>query len=108
MIAKTQGVAQALEALGRMDNSLERLSARDDSPARMAEGIGETLSNAIAELDQSQKAADAGALKLLAGEPVDLHQVMLQMEESFISLNLALQVRNRVIEAYQEIQRMQI
>ncbi len=108
MINKTQGIAQALEAMGRLDNGLERSSSRDTSPARMAEGIGETLGKAIAELDQSQKAADAGALKLLAGEPVDLHQVMLQMEESFIGLNLALQVRNRVIEAYQEIQRMQI
>ncbi len=47
-------------------------------------------------------------MKLLAGEPVDLHQVMLQMEESFVNLNLALQVRNKIIEAYQEIQRMQI
>ena len=46
--------------------------------------------------------------QLAAGEPVELHDVMIAMEEADLSLRLALQVRNKLVEAYQEIQRMQV
>jgi flagellar hook-basal body complex protein FliE len=70
--------------------------------------MGRLFTQALDNLDKGQKATDANINGLVAGEPVDLHHVMLQMEESMVKLNLALQVRNKVIEAYQEVQRMQI
>jgi flagellar hook-basal body complex protein FliE len=39
---------------------------------------------------------------------VNLHQVMLHLEESRIGLQLLLQVRNRVLEAYQDVMKMQV
>ena len=46
--------------------------------------------------------------KLAAGEDVDLHQVMLSMQEADIAFQLALQTRNKLVDAYQEIMRMQV
>jgi flagellar hook-basal body complex protein FliE len=66
------------------------------------------LARTLDQLNTTQQAADAGAAQLAAGAPVDLHQVMIQMEQANLSLGLALQVRNKLIEAYQEISRMPI
>jgi flagellar hook-basal body complex protein FliE len=45
---------------------------------------------------------------LVKGEDVDIHEVMLSTEEAKMSLELAVQIRNKIVEAYQEINRMQI
>lgn len=52
--------------------------------------------------------ADLQVRKLAAGETDNLHQVMVAMEEAKMGFQLALQVRNRVLEAYQDVLRMQI
>ncbi len=97
-----------MDQLRGLDQTISKRTSIGGSAESMAEGIGQVLENAVRDLDKSQKSADTGIAQLVAGEPVDLHQVMLQMEESMVKLNLALQVRNKVIEAYQEVQRMQI
>ena len=45
---------------------------------------------------------------MLTGKPVDLHQVMIAAEQAGLALQLTVQVRNKIIEAYQEISRMQV
>ncbi|MBI1293867.1 flagellar hook-basal body complex protein FliE [bacterium] len=99
---------QTANKIGEMDGKLQRRTPFNESVGDVAASMEQALTKAIAQLDQTQKTADADITKLVAGEPVDLHQVMLQMEESMLKLNLALQVRNKVIEAYQEIQRLQV
>jgi len=91
-----------------LERTIGKRSPLGGSAENVAEGIGKALETAVRNLDKSQKTADAGIAQLVAGEPVDLHQVMLQMEESMVKLNLALQVRNKVVEAYQEVHRMQL
>lgn len=98
------GMNSALNRLAATDNAL----GKGEGAGKTAEGMSEMLNGAIDALDESQKAADQGVADLVAGEPVELHQVMLEVEQSIIKMNLALQVRNKVIEAYQEIQRMQV
>ncbi len=46
--------------------------------------------------------------KLAGGEPVELHDVMISLETARIGVQTMIQVRNRMIEAYQELMRMQI
>ena len=46
--------------------------------------------------------------KLITGEVEDLHQVMIAAQKASITLDLTIQVRNKVVEAYQEIMRMQM
>ncbi|HWO96945.1 MAG TPA: flagellar hook-basal body complex protein FliE [Bacillus sp. (in: firmicutes)] len=62
----------------------------------------------INELNQSQAASDAAAEKLVKGEPIDLHQVMIASQKASIMLQTAIEVRNKAIEAYQETMRMQV
>ena len=60
------------------------------------------------ELDQTLKESQESTLRLLAGEDIDIHSVVIAQERAALELSLAIQVRNKVIEAYQEIMRMQV
>ncbi|MEH7222554.1 flagellar hook-basal body complex protein FliE [Bacillus sp. JJ1566] len=66
------------------------------------------LKNAINNVNESQKTSDIMTEKLVKGENVDLHQVMIASQKASVSLQATLQIRNKVIEAYQEIMRMQV
>ncbi len=99
---------QAANQIGSMDGKLQQRATPKENVTQVADSMGQMVSQAIEKLDQGQKATDLSINQLVAGEPVDLHHVMLQMEESMVNMNLALQVRNKIIEAYQEVQRMQV
>jgi flagellar hook-basal body complex protein FliE len=66
------------------------------------------LANAISETNKSQVAADRAIEKLSSGEEKNIHEAMITMEKADISLRLMVQMRNKVVEAYQEIMRMQV
>ena len=72
------------------------------------ESFSSVLSQALQDVNQVHLAADAGAQKLVAGEEVDIHSVMIGMEKANVAFGLTLQVRNKLVEAYQEIMRMQV
>lgn len=52
--------------------------------------------------------ADLAVRQLAAGQPVSLHDVMIKLEQAKLSFQLLAQVRNRVLEAYQEVMRTQV
>ncbi len=66
------------------------------------------LSDAFGSLNTQLNAADATMADFASGGSADLHTVMLEMEEASISLKLGVQVRDKLIEAYQEIMRTQV
>ncbi|HHY47668.1 MAG TPA: flagellar hook-basal body complex protein FliE [Firmicutes bacterium] len=70
--------------------------------------FGKLLASAIDSLYGLHREADGLIQGLAAGEVSDLHQVMIAVEKANIALDLALQLRNKAIEAYQEIMRMQV
>lgn len=70
--------------------------------------FNETLNNALEKLNELQVRADQVTLDLLTGEIQDLHQVTVAMQEAKLTMQLAVEVRNRAIEAYQEVSRMQV
>ena len=71
-------------------------------------GFGKALTHAIEGLNQVQNEADDKSVQLAAGNPIDLHEVMLARETASLDFQLALQVRNKLVEAYQDVMRMQI
>ncbi|MEW6275344.1 MAG: flagellar hook-basal body complex protein FliE [Bacillota bacterium] len=73
-----------------------------------AASFGEMLQKALEEINTAQVKADQLQLKFITGEVQDLHQVIIAMEEARLLMSLAVEVRNRVVESYQEISRMQI
>nr|WP_309099346.1 flagellar hook-basal body complex protein FliE [Fredinandcohnia onubensis] len=66
------------------------------------------LKDAINNVNEAQQTSDKMTEKLIKGENVDLHQVMIASEKASVSLQTTLQIRNKVVEAYQEIMRMQV
>jgi flagellar hook-basal body complex protein FliE len=84
--------------------------AVDGTTAGSAPGNGflDSLSDAFGQLNGQLTAADAAAADFAAGGSADLHTVMLQMESASLSLKTAVDVRDKLLEAYQEIMRTQL
>lgn len=66
------------------------------------------LSNAIKEADDAYVTASNDTQALLSGEVDNLAQVMINGTKAELSLNMVIQVRNKVVDAYNEIMRMQV
>ncbi|TMG74310.1 MAG: flagellar hook-basal body complex protein FliE [Betaproteobacteria bacterium] len=79
--------------------------AIDPTPLSSAQDARSLPANAPA---QTFSAADDAVRRLAVGEPVNLHQVMVQLERAKLQFELVLQVRNKLLEAYQDLLRMQI
>lgn len=67
-----------------------------------------TLKEAIAKVNDQQIQSDTMTEKLINGGDVELHEVMIASQKASVTLNATMEVRNKVIEAYQEIMRMSI
>lgn len=79
-----------------------------ERPAAASEAFASAVSSALRTVDSVQKAADTEIRRFLQGEAVDIHQVALAQQHAQLSFELFLQMRNKVVQAYQEIMRMQI
>jgi flagellar hook-basal body complex protein FliE len=73
-----------------------------------ADSFGQLLAGALGALQHSLTEADTMTGALAAGQDVDLHEVVLSLEQADLATQLAVQVRNKLVEAYQEIARMQV
>ena len=70
--------------------------------------FGDALKGAVREVNQLQGEANTSIKHLIAGESRNLHETMIAMEKAGIAFRLMVEVRNKVIEAYNEIMRMQV
>ena len=68
----------------------------------------DTLKEKLDEVNDKQLEAESATEAFVKGENVDIHQVMLATEEAKLSLQMAVQVRNKLVEAYQVLNRMQL
>jgi flagellar hook-basal body complex protein FliE len=93
------GPALGLETVPPADAA--KSSSRADAFARM-------LTNAIADVDQKIQTADAAAQTFAIDDSVPVHQVTFALEQARLSFELMMQVRSRLVDAYQEFSRMQL
>ncbi len=66
------------------------------------------LSNALREVDKYQKEAEMNAQKLASGDQEYLHNTVIAYEKANLALQFTVEIRNRLLEAYQEIMRIQM
>jgi len=66
------------------------------------------LDNLVADVNQKQNAAGQSVAALQSGQTMPLHQAVIAMEEANVSFQLMVEVRNRLLDAYQEVMRMQV
>ena len=77
-------------------------------PENKVEGFGEIFKDALKEVSKAQIESDKMTNQLVTGEVQDVHEVMIASQKASLSLQMTMQVRNKVVEAYQEVMRMQV
>lgn len=106
---------QAIQAATMVQAGVQGAGVAAGGPAAssQAEGVakgdfGQLVSQGLGEVNQQLLASQADLQQLAAGNVQNLHQVMIRLEESRLSFQLLLQVRNRLLEAYQDVLKMQV
>src|SRR6185295_4722336 len=77
-------------------------------PTGDAHPFAGVLKNSIEEVNKLQQKAEAAITALATGEKASLHDTMIAMEQADLSFRRMMQVRNKIVDAYQEIMRMQV
>jgi flagellar hook-basal body complex protein FliE len=93
-------------------SSLRILPAESGAPAFSSaaghgSGFGEVLHRAMDDVADLQGQAEAQVSGVLTGNGADVHSALIAVEKADLSFQLMMQVRNKIVSAYQEISRMQ-
>jgi flagellar hook-basal body complex protein FliE len=83
-------------------------STNQATPHEAQQSFKTWMSEAVADVNRAQVDSVNMTEKMARGEKVDLHDVMITAEKASVTLQTTLEVRNKAIEAYQEIMRMQV
>jgi len=78
------------------------------TPYEVTTAFSTYLKNAIQDVNALQKTSEKLNQGLATGQVQDLHQVMIASQKAGVAIDMAMQLRNKAVEAYQEIMRMQI
>lgn len=97
-----------IEQLKLMPSSLPINSPAPTESTQAGKTFSKFLSEAIADVNTLQNSAEKASLDLAAGKIQDVSQAVIAAEKASIALQLTMQVRNKVVDAYQEVMRMQV
>lgn len=70
--------------------------------------FGDTISDFLKAVNDSQAASSQKVTDIIEGKSENLHEAMVMMEESKLSFQLMLEIRNKLLDSYKEIERMQV
>ena len=93
---------------GINNNPLTTILSQKDKKNEKTYGFGELLKDYINDVNNKQINADKTIDRFLKGEEKDITNVVLSVEKAEVSLQLFLQIRNKIVQAYQDIMRMQV
>lgn len=96
--------------LTRTDAPLPKIGLAPVAPQTIAptEGFGQMLDGLVATVDAKQSAAQAATRRVLLGDSDQLHQSVIAMQEASVAFTMMVEVRNKLVESYQELMRMQV
>ncbi|MEY3200544.1 MAG: flagellar hook-basal body complex protein FliE [Pseudomonadota bacterium] len=97
--------AEALAAIAAIQGPA---TAQGAQASNASEAFSKMVSEGLSSVNQQLLASEAGLQQLASGNVENLHQLMIQMQEAKLSFDLLMQVRSRLLEAYQDVMRMQI
>jgi flagellar hook-basal body complex protein FliE len=98
---------EAIGAVGALSGAAAPATLATAAPTAGAD-FAQLIGDGLAKLDTGLQAADTQLRSLAAGKEVAMHDVMISMEQARMNLMFMVEVRNRVVEAYQELMRMQL
>lgn len=98
------GILQRIEP-GLPNPGMSPAAPRDTTPGP---GFSEMLAGVVAVVDSKQQASAALTRQVLLGQTDQLHQSVIAMQEAGVAFSLMVEVRNKLVESYQELMRMQV
>jgi flagellar hook-basal body complex protein FliE len=84
------------------------LPSQAGAAAAPTDGFTQMLDGLVGAVDAKQQAASAATRKVLLGESDQLHQSIIAMQEASVAFTMMVEVRNKLVESYQELMRMQV
>lgn len=92
------------------DNSLNSQNQRrsDSAVENMANDIGNAFSNSLNDVNKSQNAAYEAAETFASGGDISVHEVMIASQKANLTMQMALQMRNKLVNAYNELYNVRI
>jgi flagellar hook-basal body complex protein FliE len=97
----------SIEAIAAIQAPFSFQAASALAPQPTGDTFG-ALVDAVGNLNEQMYRNEQSVQSVALGETTELHQVMMNMEKTRLTFELALQVRNKALEAYQELMRMQV
>ena len=98
--------------LERIDSSVQNAVSQNkgskSAVENMANSFGQAFSNGLNSVNESQNAAYQAAETFAAGGDISVHEVMLASQKANLTMQMALQMRNRLINAYNEIYNVRV
>jgi flagellar hook-basal body complex protein FliE len=94
-------------SIGANELTAKTQARQRSAPAEGEVSFGQWLNQSLENVNQLQQQAGAAARELTTGETKDIHGTMISMQKADIATSLMIEVRNKVIAAYDEIKRMQ-
>jgi flagellar hook-basal body complex protein FliE len=82
--------------------------AQETKPAEGQKDFGQTISDFVNAVNDLQKESSGKVADVIQGRSQNLHEAMAAMQESKLSFQLMVEIRNKLLESYKEIQRMQV
>ena len=97
----------SIEAIGAIGS--EMIAPMQTEPVRTAPaGFGDWFAKGLDQVNAQLVRSETDVQALATGQAGNLHEVMIHLEEAKLSFELLAQIRNRLLESYQEVMRMQV
>jgi flagellar hook-basal body complex protein FliE len=87
-------------------NRIQKVDFND--PSNQEASFADMIRDAVQSVDDMQKVSETGVENILAGKAENIHEVMISMQKAQLSFQLMVEMRNKAVETYQELSRMQI
>jgi flagellar hook-basal body complex protein FliE len=110
MIASLQSLfgGKAVAAPDNLEAALPPVAAPQTAAGPAQTAFSDILDQFVGDVNTQMNTAGTEQAKLLAGDTTNLHQAMISMQEANTAFSLMVEVRNKLVDGYQELMRMQI
>ena len=106
IMQQSQQISEAART-GNVD-TLQGAQSAQATQAVQGVGFGDVLNKFVSEVNDKQIASGQAVNDLLSGKDIPLHQAMIAMQEAGVAFQLMVEVRNKLLDGYQELMRMQV
>ncbi len=97
-----------IESVNTLERTLGSIGSLGETSSLTKSNFGEILKKNIDTTNDLLNTADKMSQEFAIGKQQDLHTVMIAVEQANLAFNYTMEIRNRIVEGYQEIMRMQI